>query len=177
MGCACLKSEVVVKNQKIPKHSNSESPKIKGYENARAGGSNVHNMNQFEINIQSLDRYNNNHDQIYSQSNRNANSRKNQNSLRVSEARSVNNNNTNNLNEILRSMMVAQGEGGMRIGGPSFEPYLISKNDPEFNFPEIEDVYVGNGIKKMKGYICRFTHDELERKRKEFWSNQKLILF
>ena len=33
-------------------------------------------------------------------------------------------------------------------------PYLQSRNDPNFNFPEVtEDIYVGLGLKKMKGYI------------------------
>ena len=32
-----------------------------------------------------------------------------------------------------------------------------------------EDIYVGVGIKKMKGYICSLKIDELNKKREHFW--------
>jgi|LauGreDrversion4_2_1035121.scaffolds.fasta_scaffold2524556_2 hypothetical protein len=31
--------------------------------------------------------------------------------------------------------------------------------------------YIGEGIRKMKGYICDLKIDELQRLREEFWSN------
>ena len=52
-------------------------------------------------------------------------------------------------------------------------PYLQSRNDPNFNFPEVtEDIYVGLGIKKMKGYISPISKEDLERKRNAFWGTR-----
>ena len=55
----------------------------------------------------------------------------------------------------------------------NFEPYLQSRNDPSFNFPEVkEDIYVGKGFKKMKGYISNISEEELKKKRKDFWATR-----
>ena len=52
-------------------------------------------------------------------------------------------------------------------------PYLQSRNDPNFNFPEVtEDIYVGLGLKKMKGYISPISKEDLERKRNAFWGTR-----
>lgn len=56
---------------------------------------------------------------------------------------------------------------------PNFQPYLQSKNDPYFNFPEVkENKYVGKGLKKMKGYISNISKDELKKKRDAFWGTR-----
>ena len=55
-----------------------------------------------------------------------------------------------------------------RIG---YEPYLQSRNDPYFNFPETEDI-VGEGVKKMKGYISNISLEELQKKRESFWGTR-----
>ena len=56
---------------------------------------------------------------------------------------------------------------------PNFQPYLQSKNDPSFNFPEVkENKYVGNGLKKMKGYISNIPEEELKKKREAFWGTR-----
>jgi len=56
---------------------------------------------------------------------------------------------------------------------PNFQPYLQSKNDPFFNFPEVkENKYVGKGLKKMKGYISNITKEELQKKREAFWGTR-----
>ena len=55
----------------------------------------------------------------------------------------------------------------------NFEPYLQSKIDPYFNFPEVEeDIYVGEGLKRMKGYISTIPKEELLKKRAEFWQTR-----
>jgi hypothetical protein len=57
--------------------------------------------------------------------------------------------------------------------GPNFQPYLQSKNDPNFNFPEVkENKYVGKGLKKMKGYISNIPEEELKKKREAFWGTR-----
>ena len=54
-----------------------------------------------------------------------------------------------------------------------FQPYLQSKSNPNFNFPEVEDEqYSGSGIKQMKGYISNISKEELLKKRKEFWETR-----
>ena len=56
---------------------------------------------------------------------------------------------------------------------PNFQPYLQSKNDPSFNFPEVkENKYVGKGLKKMKGYISNISEEELKKKREAFWGTR-----
>ena len=56
---------------------------------------------------------------------------------------------------------------------PNFQPYLQSKNDPYFNFPEVkENKYVGKGLKRMKGYISNIPEDELKKKREAFWGTR-----
>ena len=55
----------------------------------------------------------------------------------------------------------------------NFEPYLQSKINPSFNFPEVdEEKYIGTGIKKIKGYISNISEEELLKKRKEFWETR-----
>ena len=57
--------------------------------------------------------------------------------------------------------------------GPNFQPYLQSKNDPNFNFPEVkEEKYVGQGLKRMKGYISNISEEELKKKREAFWGTR-----
>ena len=56
---------------------------------------------------------------------------------------------------------------------PNFQPYLQSKNDPYFNFPEVkENKFLGKGLKKMKGYISNIPLDELKKKREAFWGTR-----
>jgi len=53
------------------------------------------------------------------------------------------------------------------------EPYLQSRVDPSFNFPEVkEEIYVGKGYKKMKGYISNIPEEELIKKRSDFWATR-----
>lgn len=53
------------------------------------------------------------------------------------------------------------------------EPYLESRNDPFFNFEEIEDFYVGKGIKKTKAFICPISREELDKKISDFWESRR----
>jgi hypothetical protein len=54
-----------------------------------------------------------------------------------------------------------------------FEPFLQSKQDPNFNFPEVEeDIFIGNGLKKMKGYISPISKEDLDKKRISFWGTR-----
>jgi len=56
---------------------------------------------------------------------------------------------------------------------PFFEPFLQSKDDKNFNFPEVEEeIYVGKGLKRMKGYISPISKEDLEKKRAAFWGTR-----
>ena len=53
------------------------------------------------------------------------------------------------------------------------EPYLQSKHNENFNFPEItEEIYVGKGLKKMRGYISPISKEDLDKKRDAFWGTR-----
>ena len=48
---------------------------------------------------------------------------------------------------------------------------LDESNESFHDMEEIkEDVYVGTGLKRMKGYKCNLAIDELNKKREEFWN-------
>ena len=54
-----------------------------------------------------------------------------------------------------------------------FEPFLQSKQDPNFNFPEVEeDIFIGNGLKKIKGFISPISKEDLDKKRISFWGTR-----
>ena len=53
------------------------------------------------------------------------------------------------------------------------ESKLKQLTQPNFNYPELEDIEVGEGYKKIKGYISKISLYELEEVRKKFWENKK----
>lgn len=49
----------------------------------------------------------------------------------------------------------------------------INPNDAFGSFPELEgDYWFGQGIRRVKGYKCELTFDQLANKRKEFWESK-----
>jgi hypothetical protein len=54
---------------------------------------------------------------------------------------------------------------------PSYVPFLQSRNDPTFNMKQLKE-FVGEGVKKMHGYVCNIEKEELLRKRDDFWSSR-----
>ena len=53
------------------------------------------------------------------------------------------------------------------------EPYLQSKINPSFNFPEIDkETYIGTGIKRIKAYKSNIPEAELKKRRNEFWETR-----
>ena len=52
-------------------------------------------------------------------------------------------------------------------------PYLQSRVNPNFNFPEVkEDVYVGCGLRRMKAFKSTIPKDELKQRREAFWGTR-----
>lgn len=54
---------------------------------------------------------------------------------------------------------------------PHYEPYLQARNNPNFNMKETDD-FVGEGIRKMRGFICDIEKEDLFKKRNDFWSSR-----
>ena len=79
-----------------------------------------------------------------------------------------NNNNINNIN-IISNINGYTNNNYNQNNFSNFEPYLQSRNDPNFNYPELENEFIGIGIKKMKGYISHITLEELKKVREEFF--------
>lgn len=52
-------------------------------------------------------------------------------------------------------------------------PYLQSRVNPNFNFPEVkEDIYVGCGLRRMKAFKSTIPKDELKQRREAFWGTR-----
>ena len=205
MGCACIKSDVVVKNQKA-KHQYDDQNKreVNKSENKQSviklesinKGSNNRNAQYIERHASSLNKeiiirsdINNIHNInniINEEYNPNSNRNNNQYLVSNIQNRSSNNiiNNNNLRGSINNDQLVEQHSSNLNyipsnnnrdnISNiiPGVIPYLPSNNDPNFNFPEVGDVMVGTGLKKMKGYISSISPKDLEKKRAEYWGNQ-----
>ena len=98
------------------------------------------------------------------------NSHSNERNRNQRENNITNNNNENNNN--IQSNNNHNHYNNFFFHQNNYEPYLQSKNDPSFNFPEIENEYVGKGIKKMKGYISKISLSQLNKLREDFWSSR-----
>lgn len=80
------------------------------------------------------------------------------------------NDNDNNESDDEEDEEIVRNENNEIIRG--LEPYLQAREDPNFNFPEVKDKYVGKGLKKMKGYISNITKEELDKRRVAFWGTR-----
>ena len=170
MGCGCLnkkKVEILSNVKDIKSNNNEHRYSISLNENNNNNINNNSNINNNNSNQ-------NNNNIILHNNNANNNNNNNQNSNNNNNAQINNNinqendlivNNEQEINEISES-------NNIFIGDPLYEPYLQSKHDENFNFKEIDDKYVGTGIKKMKGYISPVPYDELIKIRKDFWTSR-----
>jgi len=101
------------------------------------------------------------------------------------EIEGKNNNESYNNNNIIEDMKVENGEkedyddedndssySNLEMAR-QLEPYLQTKNNPNFNFPEVKkNIYVGKGLRRMKGYISIVPKEELEKRRIAFWGTR-----
>ena len=142
MGCACFRSNLIIKS------------KIKDSNTNELNSSYVNNINSNNGNNINTNNNNNiNSENIYSSSSNNN---------RVSS--SINNlesNNSNNNNNNIQNYY-----------SPNFEPYLQSKHNENFNYPELQNEFIGKGLKQMKGYISHKTLEDLIKIREDFWSSR-----
>ena len=152
MGCACLRSNIIIKsNIKENEESNNNNLNNINSNNNNSNLNNLNNNNNENNNNQNLNNNIINGENRYSNNSSNNNR---QNSLNILES-----NNSNNHN--IQNFFV-----------PSFEPYLQSKHDENFNYIELPNEYTGKGLKKMKGYISHKTLEELKKIREDFWSSR-----
>ena len=167
MGCGCLnkkKVEIISnisENKNINEginHNNNINHRhsISLNENNNVNNDNNQNNNQNNIN----NNQNNNSNQNNNNQNNNLISNSNDNNENIQ-------NNINNINQELNNLSESNSSGL----SPSYEPYLQSKHDENFNYKEL-DKYVGTGIKRMKGYISPVPFEELEKIRNDFWSSR-----
>ena len=167
MGCGCLnkkKVEIISnisENKNINEginHNNNINHRhsISLNENNNANNNSNQNNNENDNN----NNQNNNINQNNNNQNNNLISNSNNNNENIQ-------NNINNINQELNNLSESNSSGL----APSYEPYLQSKHDENFNYREL-DKYVGTGIKRMKGYISPVPFEELEKIRNDFWSSR-----
>ena len=167
MGCGCLnkkKVEIISnisENKNINEginHNNNINHRhsISLNENNNANNNSNQNNNENDNN----NNQNNNINQNNNNQNNNLISNSNDNNENIQ-------NNINNINQELNNLSESNSSGL----SPSYEPYLQSKHDENFNYKEL-DKYVGTGIKRMKGYISPVPFEELEKIRNDFWSSR-----
>ena len=145
MGCACFRSNVII-NSKIKENENENNDEYDINNIITNHNEIINNNNQNNMNMM-------NSDNLMSNSSNN---------IRINSSNnydSSNSNHINNYNNINNNFTI-------------FEPYLQSKQNENFNFPEIPNEYIGKGIKRMKGYISNKTLEELMKIREDFWSSR-----
>ena len=176
---------------------NQEGPNQNRRENNNNNINNNLNSNDNNINVSSPQNNNNssnaksisinirsNHNNINNSSNNNSNNDNNNinnNALHNinndispsnnSNSNSNHNNNNNYINNLQNLLNNMPEENNLNLG-PAYEPYLQSKHDENFNYKEIENEYIGIGVKRMRGYICPVTFEELQKIRDDFWSSR-----
>ena len=168
MGCGCLNKKKVEIISNISENKNiNEGINHNNNINHRHSISLNENNNVNNDNNQNNNQNNNNNNNQNNNSNQNNN---NQNNNLISNSNDNNENiqnNINNINQELNNLSESNSSGL----SPSYEPYLQSKHDENFNYKEL-DKYVGTGIKRMKGYISSVPFEELEKIRNDFWSSR-----
>ena len=165
MGCGCLNKKKVEIISNISENKNNNE-----------GINHNNNINhRHSISLNENNNNNNNNNQNNNENNNNQNNSQNNNNNNpnnnlISNSNNNNQNQANNINQELNSLSQSNSNssGGL---APSYEPYLQSKHDENFNYKEL-DKYVGTGIKRMKGYISPVPFEELEKIRNDFWSSR-----
>ena len=163
MGCGCLNKKKVEIISNINDSKNNDNI-----------NNNINHRHSISINEIS-----NNHNQ---NDNENNNLISNNNNENIQTNQVLNNNNNNNINNINNNINeelndnnnISDGNSNSNNSNsfaPSYEPYLQSKHNENFNYKEL-DKYVGTGVKRMKGYISPVPFEELEKIRNDFWSSR-----
>ena len=162
MGCGCLNKKKVEIISNINEIKNNNNENI-NHNNANNINNNINNrIRSISLNQNDNNDNNNNNENNNLLANNNNNSNEN-----IQNNNIISNNNINNINQELNNI----SESNSNSLAPSYEPYLQSKHDENFNYKEL-DKYVGTGIKRMKGYISPVSFEELEKIRNDFWTSR-----
>ena len=169
MGCGCLNKKKVEIISNISENKNiNEGINHNNNINHRHSISLNENNNVNNDNNQNNNQNNNNNNN--NQNNNSNQNNNNQNNNLISNSNDNNENSQNNINNINQELNNLSESNSSGLS-PSYEPYLQSKHDENFNYKEL-DKYVGTGIKRMKGYISPVPFEELEKIRNDFWSSR-----
>ena len=156
-------------NQENPEQNQiSPSNNRNNSNNDNENNQNMNNSSQV-IPIQMSNHHNSNSNNN-SNINNNLNNRRNNNNAQLRLNNNINNNN-NLLNNSQNLINNIPEENNFNLD-PFYEPYLQSKHDENFNYKEIENEYIGIGIKRMRGYISPVSFEELQKIREEFWTSR-----
>jgi hypothetical protein len=151
MGCACFRQKIII-NSKIKGNEEENIEEYDDINNINTNyNDNINNDNQNNINMINSDNY------ISSSSN----------NIRIDSSNNLENNDSNHSNHIN-----IDNNNNTSYIFSTFEPYLQSKYNEYFNFPEIQNEYIGKGLKRMKGYISNKKYEELKKIREDFWSSR-----
>ena len=191
MGCICSGTEILSKQKKgihvesvkdniVQNHVPSVQNNNHASEQRDNISSNVNNvLNHSSSSFNSENSNSNNNNNIQSNNNQNNPRNNTRNTQAVPQNQELPQN--NNVNQVLPVQQVQQRSSQSSqsselnhqvIFQPNYEPYLQSKNDPTFNMQELPSVYVGHGLKKMNGYICNIEKEELDKRRRDFWTSR-----
>ncbi len=91
-------------------------------------------------------------------------------------------------NSLIMGKCISTKEASVEVSKPTKDPNkvnsalaskgltLFEQNLPEKfkDMPEIEDKYIGEGVRRMKAYKCDLKVDELQKLQDEFWSKISL---
>ena len=161
MGCGCLNKKKVEIISNINDAKNNDNI-----------NNNINHRHSISINEINNEHHNENENNNLISNNNNENIQTNQ----VLNNNINNNNINNNINEELNDNNNNISDGNSNSNNsnsfaPSYEPYLQSKHNENFNYKELNQ-YVGTGVKRMKGYISPVPFEELEKIRNDFWSSR-----
>ena len=149
MGCACFRSNLIINS------------KIKGNRNEYNDECDINNINT---------NYNEN---INNNSQNNMDIINNDNFISIS-SNNIIINSSNNFDNYNSNYINSNNDNNNNIYNyfSTFEPYLQSKHNENFNYPEIQNEYIGKGLKRMNGYISNKTFEDLIKIREDFWSSR-----
>jgi hypothetical protein len=167
MGCGCLNKKKVEIISNINDIKNNNDIDVNRDSISLNDNNENNNINQNENNLLN--------NPVNINTNNQNSSNQNNNQININNNNNINQENNNNLiinneSDINNNIIISESNNPSVIG-PSYEPYLQSKHDENFNYKET-DQYVGVGVKKMKGYISPVPYEELERIRNDFWSSR-----
>ena len=170
MGCGCLgrnKVEILSKIKEV--NLNYGIPIIINthLEDSFSNNKRNHNNN----NVNNVENTNNSYEIVPIQINTIQNIPKVINNNNVINSPNLNINNNALINNIEDNLSEIPEEHNISFNH-SYVPYLQPNQDENFNYKEVDNVYIGVGVKRMNGYISPVSYEELVNIREQFWNSR-----